>query len=269
MASKQDALISAQTSVLGSMIIDSRCVPVVMETIKEDYFTVGQYRTIFNAIRALAGEGRPIDAVTVLDRAGKSYADLISQIITVTPTAANVREYCRILRSEARLQLLKDAASAMLDAEDEDEIRTALDQVNRIMVDKPGIRAMNMAQALEDFYRRHDPSVKPDFLPWKFAKLNKYLRTEPGDLIYIGGYPSDGKTTLALHTAREQAKTKKVGFFSYETNCGKLADAMVCAAAQIGLPSNSTNSEKTSGTNWPTFPQISRAVISTSLRLPG
>ena len=36
MASKQDALISAQTSVLGSMIIDSRCVPVVMETIKEE-----------------------------------------------------------------------------------------------------------------------------------------------------------------------------------------------------------------------------------------
>ena len=31
MAGKQDALISAQTSVLGSMIIDSRCVPVVMK----------------------------------------------------------------------------------------------------------------------------------------------------------------------------------------------------------------------------------------------
>ena len=255
MASKQDALISAQTSVLGSMIIDSRCVPVVMETIKEDYFTVGQYRTIFNAIRALAGEGCPIDAVTVLDRAGKAYADLIGQIITVTPTAANVREYCRILRCEARLQLLKDAAGAMLDAEDEDEIRTALDQVNRIMVDKPGIRAMNMAQALEDFYRRHDPSVKPDFLPWKFAKLNKYLRTEPGDLVYIGGYPSDGKTTLALHTAREQAKTKKVGFFSYETNCGKLADAMVCAAAQIGLPTIQLN--KLGANEWDELAYIS------------
>lgn len=241
MEGKRDALIGAQTSVLGSMIIDSRCVPVVMETVKEDYFTVSQYRTIFNAIRALAGEGRPIDAVTVLDRAGRAYEPLIRDLITITPTAANVREYCRILRSEARLQLLKDAAGEILEAADEDELRTALDKVNRIMVDKPGIRAMNMSQALEDFYRRHDPAVKPDFLPWKFAKLNKYLRTEPGDLIYIGGYPSDGKTTLALTTAREQAKTKKVGFFSYETNCGKLADAMVCAAAQIGLPTIQLN----------------------------
>ena len=248
MAENREALLNAQTSVLGAMLIDSRCVPIVMETIKEDYFTAGQYRTIFNAIRALAGEGRPVDAVTVLDRAGKAYADLLTQIIMVTPTAANVREYCRILRREARLQLLKDAASEMLEAEDEDEIRTALDKVNRVMVDKPGVRAMNMVQALEDFYRRHDPEVTPDFLPWAFRKLNRYLRTEPGDLIYIGGYPSDGKTTLALTTAREQARTKRVGFFSYETNCGKLTDAMICAAAQIGLPTIQLN--KLSANEW-------------------
>ena len=265
MASKQDALISAQTSVLGSMIIDSRCVPVVMETIKEDYFTVGQYRTIFNAIRALAGEGRPIDAVTVLDRAGKAYADLIGQIITVTTTAANVREYCRILRSEARLQLLKDAAGAMLDAEDEDEIRTALDQVNRIMVDKPGIRAMNMAQALEDFYRRHDPSVNPDFLPWKFAKLNKYLRTEPGDLIYIGGYPSDGKTTFALSTAFRMAGKKKVGFFSYETDKDKLYDRIVASVAQIGLAKLKLNA--LNANDWDTMAAIGKQLAEPKLQL--
>lgn len=255
MDNRNQPLIGAQESVIGSILIDARCLPVVMERVKPDYFTVGQYRTIFNAIRDLAGSGRPVDAVTVLDRVGREYADLLAQLMQITPTAANVKEYCKILKREARLQLLKNAASEIMLATDEDEIIASLDKINSVMVDKPGVRCMNMAQALEDFYRRHDPDIKPDFLPWYFKKLNKYLRTEPGDLIYIGGYPSDGKTTLALTTAREQAKTKRVGFFSFETNCGKLTDAMVCAAAQIGLPKIQMNA--LNANDWDTLACIS------------
>lgn len=255
MAGHNEPLIGAQTSVLGAMLIDDRCVPVVLDLVKPDYFTLSQYRRIYEAIRQLAGIGKPVDPVTVLDRVGKEYADLLSQLMEITPTAANVREYCKILKREARMQLLRDAASEMLEAVDEAEIRAALDKVNAVMVDRPGVHAMSMTDALTDFYQRHDPSVKPDYLPWRFEKLNDHLRTIRGDLGIIGGYPSDGKTTLALTTAREQARTKKVGFFSFETDCAKLADALVSTAAQIGLPKIQLNAM--GAADWDTLAGIS------------
>ena len=247
-------LMDVQASVLGSMLIDSRCVAPVLELVKEDYFS-GQYRTIFEAIAALFRANKKIDPVIVVNEIGSGYADLVAQLMQITPTAANVREYALRLRKKARLRMLQDAAAAMMDAETEDDIRERLDQINAVMVDRPGIRAMTMEQALADFYRRHDPAVKPDYLPWRFSKLNDYLRTVRGDLVILGGYPSDGKTTLALALAREQARTKRVGFFSFETDCGKLTDAMVCAAAQIGLAKIQLNA--LNANDWDTLAAIS------------
>lgn len=247
-------LMDVQASVLGSMLIDSRCVAPVLELVKEDYFS-GQYRTIFESIAALFRSNKKIDPVIVVNEIGSGYADLVAQLMEITPTAANVREYALRLRKKARLRMLQDAAAAMMDAETEDDIREKLDQINAVMVDRPGIRAMTMEQALADFYRRHDPAVKPDYLPWRFEKLNDHLRTMRGDFGIIGGYPSDGKTTLALATAREQAKTKRVGFFSFETDCEKLADAMISAAAQIGLPKIQMNAMNAN--DWDTLAAIS------------
>lgn len=237
---KREVLQDAQVSVLGSMLIDERCVGIVMQLVKADYFTASQYRRVFDAIRDLAARSKPVDPVTVLDAVGNEYRGLLAQIMDLTPTAKNVREYCKILRREARMQMLRDAANDMLTAETEDDIRATLDRVNAVMVDRPGVRMVNMSEALADFYKRHDPNIKPDYLPLVFPKLDD-LRIARGDLVYIGGYPSDGKTTLALTLAREQAKTKRVGFFSLETSCEKLTDAMVCAAAQIGLPAVQLN----------------------------
>lgn len=264
MSDARDVLVNAQVSVLGSMLIDGRCVGVVLPQIKADYFSVGQYRHLYEVIRDLTVRGRPIDPVTVVDVAGKEYYDLVSQLIQVTPTAKNVGEYCRILKREARMQMLKDAANEIMGAEDEDDVREALDKVNAVMVERPGIQAMNMAQALEDFYKRHDPKVKPDFLPWGFPSMND-IRVEKGDLVFLGGYPSDGKTTLALTTARTQAAKKRVGFFSFETSCAKLTDAMVCSAAQIGLPKIQLNAMNAN--DWDALAAISADFSSRNLEI--
>lgn len=235
MGEKENALLNAQLGVIGSMLIDDRTVGLCVQALKEEYFD-GQYRTIFSAMRRLFHGGRPVDPVTVIGVTGKEYAELLRQIMELTPTAAHVKAYITDLKREARLRMLKNAAAEMLGAENEAEIRAAMDRINAVLVDRPDVRAMNMQEALADFYKRHDPNVRPQYLPWKFEKLNDYLHTMRGDLCVIGGYPSDGKTTLALATAREQARTKRVGFFSFETDCEKLADALIASAAQIGLP---------------------------------
>lgn len=254
MAASREALLNAQLGVIGSMLIDDRTVGIALQALKPEYFD-SSYRTIFEAMRGLFQVGRPVDAVTVLGQIGEDYTDLLRQIIELTPTAANIKAYIADLRRQARIRLMQEAASEILSADNEDDIRQMLDRINAVMVDRPGVRTMTMQDALTDFYKRHDPAVKPVYLPWKFEKLNDHLRTMRGDFGIIGGYPSDGKTTLALATAREQAKTKKVGFFSFETDCEKLADAMISAAAQIGLPKIQLNAMNDH--DWDTLAAIS------------
>lgn len=251
---KKEALLNAQLGVIGSMLIDDRTVGIALQALKPEYFD-GQYRTIFSAMRGLFQAGRPVDPVTVIGVVGEGYTDLLRQIMDLTPTAAHIKAYIADLKRQARLQLMQDAAAEIISAESEDDIRQIMDRINAALVDRPGVRAMTMQDALADFYKRHDPSVKPEYLPWLFEKLNDHLRTIRGDFGVIGGYPSDGKTTLALATAREQAKTKKVGFFSFETDCEKLADAMISAAAQIGLPKIQLNAMNDH--DWDTLAAIS------------
>ncbi|MEI3304930.1 MAG: DnaB-like helicase C-terminal domain-containing protein [Dysosmobacter sp.] len=57
--------------------------------------------------------------------------------------------------------------------------------------------------------------------------------TELGDVVMLGGYPSDGKTALALMMAYHMAARYKVGFFSLETGKRKVRDRMVSHVAQI------------------------------------
>lgn len=250
----RQALLNAQLGVIGSMLIDDRTVGIALQALKPEYFD-GPYRTIFEAMRGLFQRGRPVDPVTVVGVIGKDYTELLREIMDLTPTAAHVKAYIADLKRQARLRLMQEAAAEILSAETEDDIRAMLDRINAVMVDRPGVRAMTMQAALADFYKRHDPFVKPTYLPWRFEKLNDHLRTMRGDFGIIGGYPSDGKTTLALATAREQAKTKKVGFFSFETDCEKLADAMISAAAQIGLPKIQLNAMNDH--DWDTLAAIS------------
>jgi len=52
-------------------------------------------------------------------------------------------------------------------------------------------------------------------------------------MIIIGGYPSDGKTALALQFASGIGKGHRVGFFSYESTKDKLFDRHVANAAML------------------------------------
>ena len=49
----------------------------------------------------------------------------------------------------------------------------------------------------------------------------------------LGGRPSAGKTALSLQMAWEQAKTQKVGYFSFETNPDEVYDRLHALAASV------------------------------------
>ena len=118
--------LEAEQSVLGSMLIDANCVKDVMEQLRPDDFYLKQNREIFETIYSMFVYSKPIDGVTVAGEMEKNglYNDntrsYLLQLMEITPTAANVSEYIRIVKDiyPPRIDLrfrLTDAAGKVAD----------------------------------------------------------------------------------------------------------------------------------------------------------
>ena len=103
----------AQVALIGSMVIDDRCVPEVMALVSEDDFT-SAYRSIFRAIRWLWEEGCSVDPITVVHQLGGAgeYRRILMECMEVTPTAANAGHYAKILREQSRILRIRSLAEA-------------------------------------------------------------------------------------------------------------------------------------------------------------
>lgn len=228
---------ATQESVLGSMLIDDQCIPFVMAEIEPSDFSDETYRLIFTAIRSLFRAGKTVDPVTVLGTFGDDERDrlydLVKQLMIVTPTAANIREYVSLLREEGKHFRVKKIAEALCESKSMGEAKRLIENLAGVAVDKAGFKTVTMAEGLQRFIERQE--TKPKYLSWGISELDKRLFIEPGDFCIIGGYPSSGKTAFALNAAWTMAETDKVGFFSLETGDAKLMDRLVAHVALLSM----------------------------------
>ena len=110
--------LEAEQSVLGSMLIDSRCVNDVIGMLRPDEFYLQTNRDIYETIYEMFSYSQVIDPVTVLDKMRErgvfdeaNSTNYIKQLMIVTPTAANVKQYAQIVRDKALQRKLTEAAS--------------------------------------------------------------------------------------------------------------------------------------------------------------
>ena len=112
--------VEAEQAVLGSVLIDERCIPQVMEALKPEDFYLRQNREIFETVCSMFNFSETIDPVTVLDKMKQlgvydentSY-DYIRQLMVITPTAANVGEYINIVKDKSLLRRVAETAGAV------------------------------------------------------------------------------------------------------------------------------------------------------------
>lgn len=234
MSSDRDML-SAQWSVLGSMILEPKLVGEVIARTGDRDFLDRRCRVIYQAIKRLFAAGEAIDSVSIRAVLGQDedWTSLLMQIMEVTPTAADIWHYVEIMQEQARLAHLQEIGSNLLAAQSLDRAQKLVEQANGEFSGRQGADRMGMEEMLSDFYRRLER--KPEYLTWGFSKLNENLYVELGDMVVLGGYASAGKTALAVSFAWELSKTYRVGFYSLETNKYKLADRLIAARVQITL----------------------------------
>ncbi len=227
--------LEAQANVLGSMLIDQNVVGPMLHQLTPEDFTDGRYRKIFQAIKKLQGQGKDLDPLLVNDALGGNYRDILAQLIEITPTSANAEEYAAICRRTALQIRWAELGERLAEAPSLEDAQAVVDQINALRVEKPGARITGLRQCYEEFLDRHAEGKKPAYLTWGISALDDLVYVEPGDFIVLGGYPSAGKTALALQMAYHIAKSKRVGYFYYENNDKKLFDRLVALKAKISF----------------------------------
>ena len=221
-----ESMLTSAVGVLGSMLIDEAAVGPMLMAVSENDFHAPEQKKIFRAIRELYGEGNGVDAILVNDRLGGKYNEYLAGLLNATPSAANADAYARELKRTSRLWQLKEIGEAIGAAESESDIRALIDQANMLFCERGDVRRVTMEEAFREFFQRK-AGQEEDFLRWGFPDLDEQLHVGKGDMVVIGGYPSAGKTAFSLQLAFHVARTKRVGFFSYETAADKLYDRAV------------------------------------------
>ena len=244
--------IEAEQAVLGSMLIEPKCIPGVIERLKPDDFYVEADRLIYDTIHQMFLNGRAIDPVTVLDEMkalGYKEAanrDFFLQLIDTTPTAANVEEYADIIRSKSMLRELQTVSSEIIDltrSEEEDADTVADLAEQKIYAVRQGREVQGFTSvndAIQDVYAHLDelaanPGKLPG-LPTGFSMLDQYIGgLNKSDLILLAARPGMGKTAIALNMALTAAKKsgKTVVIFQLEMSKEQLATRLLSNEALV------------------------------------
>ena len=242
----------AEQAVLGAILIDPACVPDVIEKIKPHEFYIDVNREIYETIFSMFSLGLRIDPVTVLDQMkvrqvwrDSSQAYLL-ELMNVTPTAANVLEYCAIVRDRALLRNLGIAAGEISDlvysgaGEAEQVLEAAEQKVYGLRKDRTVSGLMPITQVLQDVFKQISEASKSDKkftgLSSGLTDVDEYIRGfGPGDLILIASRPGMGKTSISMNMAVNAAKEtgKTVAVFSLEMSREQLAVRLLSGESHI------------------------------------
>ncbi len=235
--------VEAEQAVLGSMLIDPRCIPEVIDKLRGDDFYLQQNRQIYETIYSMFNYSLTIDPVTVLNHMKQNgYYDenqspkYVLQLMDITPTAANVKEYIDILKDKTLLRRVAETAGELSDlvrqgTETGQDVLEAAEQ--RIYAIRQGRSARGLtpiSDVLIDVYDRlNELASSESAIPGMSTGLRDLDRAISGlnksDLILLAARPGMGKTSMALNILLDAGKRsgKTVAFFSLEMSREQLA----------------------------------------------
>ncbi len=68
--------LDAESSVIGSILVDPRCLPVVEQLLRPEDLALAVHQTIYRAAVSLRRQDRPIDSVLIREEAERQGAKL-------------------------------------------------------------------------------------------------------------------------------------------------------------------------------------------------
>ena len=276
--------LEAEQSVLGSILIDSRCINDVIGLVKPEDFYLQQNREIYEAIYTMFNFSQTIDPVTVLDKLRElgyyqeKSRDYILQLMEITPTAANAARYANIVKEKAMLRGLATAAQEISETvytqvgTPAEMLEAAEKKIYALRKGERGDSLEHIGTVLHKVFDRLTELAQSDSaipglstglrdLDTKINGLNK------SDLLLIAARPAMGKTSFALNIGLNVAKKYKqtVAFFSLEMSREQLAMRLLSGESFVDSQKMATG--KLSEDEWAKLCMASAALSQTDIRV--
>lgn len=247
--------LDAEVALLSSILVDSAALPRVIDLLEPSYFYDLRNSVLFENIKTIYKENKPVDVVTLTSRLKKlnqlrqaGGSTYLTEIISQVPTSSNVEEYAELVKEAAiRRQLISLAAEIDTASREEskelpdliDEIQKKIlsvssDTVQRDFFDSQTLLEMQMERA-DEFARNPDAlrglSTGLQSLDDKLQGLHK------SDLIILAARPSVGKSAFVIDIARHVAVSAKktVAIFSLEMPGVQVIERMIAQESRINL----------------------------------
>ena len=198
--------IEAEMCVLASMMLDKEIAGEIVQKVDRDSFYLADHQIIFDIMRKLYDQNRPMDAVILREELAKRQlldeiggTAYLAQVLGSVPSAAHGGHYAGIVREKGLLrQLIRASNEVLQDAyAPQEDAELVLDRAEKKIFDIAqkkvggsmtalGDVAMEVYEMLEDNGRR---GVETDF-----HDLDDMLNgMQSGEMIIIAARPSMGK----------------------------------------------------------------------------
>ena len=272
--------LEAEQSVLGSILIDSRCITEVVGILRPEDFYLQQNREIYETIYAMFNFSQTIDPVTVLDKMRElgvyhdNSRDYILQLMQITPTAANAVRYANIVRDKAMLRGLAQAADEINETvysqvgTPAEMLESAEKKIYALRKGERGDSLEHIGTVLHKVFDRLTELSQSDSLSTGLrdqdAKINGLNNS---DLVLVAARPAMGKSAFALNMAMNVAKkyNKTVAVFNLEMSREQLALRLLASEAFIDMQKLATG--KLSEEEWTKLCMASASLSQSDIRI--
>jgi replicative DNA helicase len=245
--------IYAESCVLGSMILNSAAIDIVVQIVEAEYFYRPAHQCIYQTLVDMRQLNRPIDLVTLREELVKGKKleqvggiEYLVSLVDGLPDAANAEYYAQIVRDKALLRELILAGNEMIrqayDAADEAPkiIDTAENSVFQIAQKKIGQESVGLKSLLQQTFENlqaHEGKLITG-LATGYTQLDEMTSGfQQGEMIILAARPSMGKTSILLNLAEYMAviDKKPVAVFSLEMSNAQLAQRLLASHAHFDL----------------------------------
>ena len=202
--------IQSEQASLGSMLLDKEAVMATIGFLKTEDFYQEKHQIIYGCILDLFNKNQAVDIATLTEELHKEKmlekvggVTYLTHLTNSVPTAANIRYYNQIIKEKAVLRNTIFRLNKVCDLcfEDKDP-KLILEKVQNIAIKiLPEEEEKSLGELLKHTLISSSQGVKYRF---KLKSINKVLGgVDICEIITIGGYTSQGKTSLALQLCKD------------------------------------------------------------------
>ena len=244
--------VEAEQALLGSIIVNPDSFDKVGGMISADDFYVQEHKHIYNALLKMYAQSKTIDVVTLVnalveqgdrdEAGGIQYITLIAESV---PSAANVKDYAKIVKDKSTLRRLINVCDEINnDAYNESDVRAVVDSAEQRIFDlshnSDSKEFRHIRDVLQNVYKDlenvSESKGAVSGAKTGFSGLDRMLvQMGKGDLVIVGARPGMGKTSFALNIATNVAKSSKksVAIFSLEMSGEQLVTRIISSEALV------------------------------------